>query len=156
MMKIACEITNLLKDGKATIAEATLSLDGQECIVATGKAICNPKDNFDEAAGVKIATARAKMKAYSKLYKSLTNYENDLYDFLDYIGDIKEKVDDRMAQYQDTINDNAYPDEEADDGDDTDDGDEASPTDPLDVPSDNPAPATASAPIATDSDEKDE
>jgi hypothetical protein len=155
MMKIACEITNLLKDGKATIAEATLSLDGQECIVATGKAICNPKDNFDENAGVKIATARAKMKAYNKLYKMLSNYEDELYNFLDSIDGIMDKVDDRLAECQDTINDNAYPDEEADD-DDGDDGDETSPTDPLDVPADNPAPATVSTPIATDSDEKDE
>ncbi len=156
MLKIACEITNLLKDEKATLAEATLSLDGTPVITTTGRAICNPNDRFDEGAGVKIATARAKMKAYNKLYKMLSNYEDELYGLLDYIDDNMDKIDDRLADCQDTINDNAYADEEADDDDDSDDGDETSPTDPLDVPADNPAPATASAPIATDSDEKDE
>ena len=156
MLKIACEITNLLKDEKATLAEATLSLDGTPVITTTGRAICNPNDRFDEGAGVKIATARAKMKAYNKLYKMLSNYEDELYGLLDYIDGNMDKIDDRLADCQDTINDNAYADEEADDDDDSDDGDETSPTDPLDVPADNPAPATASAPIATDSDEKDE
>lgn len=148
MFKIACEITNLLKDGKATIAEATLTVNGQEAFVETGKAICNPKDDFDENAGVKIATARAKMKAYNKLYKALSDYEGELYNQLDYIDSIEDKVDDRLAEYQDTINDNAYPDEEDDDDDET------SPTDPLDNV--NPNPSSVSAPIATDTDEEDQ
>ena len=147
MLKIACEITNLLKDGKATIAEATLSINGEKCFVVTGKAICNPNDHFDEAAGVKIATARAKMKAYNKLYKALSDYEGELYNQLDYIDSIEDKVDDRLAECQDTINDNAYPDEEDDDDDET------SPTDPLDNV--NPNPSSVSAPIATDTDEED-
>ena len=75
MFKIACEITNLLKDGKATIAEATLTVNGQEAFIETGKAICNPKDDFDENAGVKIATARAKMKAYKQFFKNKKFYK---------------------------------------------------------------------------------
>ena len=122
-MKITCEITNLLKDEKATLAEATLSLNGTPVITTTGRAICNPNDRFDEGAGVKIATARAKMKAYNKLYKTLSNYEDELYGLLDYIDDNMDKIDNRLADCQDTINDNAYADEEADD----DDGDETSP-----------------------------
>ena len=155
-MKISCEITNLLHDERAAIAEATLSIDGRAILTATGRSICNPNDHFDEAAGVKIATARAKMRAYNQFYKILSNYEGELYDLLEYVDGVMDNVDDRLAECQDTINDNAYADEEADDDDDSDDGDETSPTDPLDVPADNPAPATVSAPIATDSDEKDE
>ena len=150
MLKIACEITNLLKDGKATIAEATLSINGEKCFVVTGKAICNPNDHFDEAAGVKIATARAKMKAYNKLYKALSDYEGELYNQLDYIDGVMDKVDDRLAECQDIINDTAYASEEDEDSD---DGDEDMPTDPLEVAD---KPSSVSAPIATDSDEKDE
>ena len=150
MLKIACEITNLLKDERCTIAEATLSLDGKPCIVVTGRAICNPNDHYNEADGVKIATARAKMRAYNKLYKSLSDYESHLYDLLEYVDGVMDNVDDRLAQYQDTINDTAYASEEDEDSD---DGDEDMPTDPLEVAD---KPSSVSAPIATDSDEKDE
>jgi hypothetical protein len=140
MFKIACEITNLLKDGKATIAEATLTVNGQEAFVETGKAICNPKDDFDEKAGVKIATARAKAKCYNKLYSALSKCENTLYDLIDDLESDMSKVDDRLSECQDTIADNAYPDEEDDDSDDSD----------LDEkPSNTPK-------LNTDSDEKDE
>ena len=108
-MKISCEITNLLHDERAAIAEATLSIDGKAILTATGRSICNPNDHFDEVAGVKIATARAKMRAYNQFYKILSNYEDELYNFLDYIDGIMDKVDDRLAECQDTINANSNP-----------------------------------------------
>ena len=149
-MKISCEITNLLHDERAAIAEATLSMNGEAILTATGRSICNQNDHFDETAGVKIATARAKMRAYNQLYKILSDYEGELYDLLEYVDGVMDKVDDRLAECQDTINDNAYADEEDDDSD---DGDEDMPTDPLEVAD---KPSSVSAPIATDSDEKDE
>jgi hypothetical protein len=115
MFKIACEITNLLKDGKVTIAEATLSLDGKEVFRANGKSICNPKDEYDENSGVKIATARAKAKCYRKLQKNLENASANLLKCVDEVNlDIK-KVTDRLAECADTIDTYANDDDDEDD-----------------------------------------
>ena len=67
-MKVSCEITNLLHTGWAAYAEATLSIDGKPILTAVGRSICNPND-------LKIATARAKKRAYKQFYKNKKFYK---------------------------------------------------------------------------------
>jgi hypothetical protein len=152
MFKISCEITNLLKDGRATIAEATLSVDGKSFCTRTGKSICNPKDDIDSDSGVKIATARAKTKCYKQLYKAVDTLETTLLDMAkDVKGDLA-KIEERMDECADTIDENAYPEEL----DDLDDSDEDPTPDGQKSTQPDPERTTVSAPVNTDSDEKDE
>ena len=67
-MKITCEITNLLHTGRAAYAEATLSIDGKPILTAIGRSICNPND-------LKIATSRAKKRAYKQFFKNKKFYK---------------------------------------------------------------------------------
>lgn len=66
-------------------------------IVVKGIAKCDPRDTFDAELGEKVANAKAWIKYYDKLAKSITSNLDDITDFIDRLTSKKDNMQDTLV-----------------------------------------------------------